>query len=160
MLVKGDTGINFPRTYHTRWIDNKKGCLYFANAISNSWLLPNQRLIHWGRVKHMCVSKLCHQRFRKWRVTWSAPSHYLNQWLLILNRVVGNILQSVKYWSKYKFYKQLENVVRKMAIILSPRPCVLIKSCLSGALNTSLTGGRGQAYLPVIYRLYIRHRCG
>ena len=32
-------------------------------------------LIHWGRVMHICVSKL----------TWSAPSHYLNQSWNIVN---------------------------------------------------------------------------
>ena len=38
------------------------------------------KLTHWGRVTHICVSKQGHHPGRKWFVTWSAPSHYLNRW--------------------------------------------------------------------------------
>ena len=33
----------------------------------------------WGRGMHICISKTNHHCSRWWLVTWSAPSHYLNQ---------------------------------------------------------------------------------
>ena len=55
-------------------------------------------LTHWGRVTHICVS-INHHWFRYWLVAWSAPSHYLNQWLNIVNWTIINKF----HWISFKF---------------------------------------------------------
>ena len=47
-------------------------------------------LTHWCRVAHICFSRLDHRWFRLWLVAWSAPSHYLNQSLNIVNWTLRN----------------------------------------------------------------------
>ena len=50
-------------------------------------------LINWGRVTHICVSKINHHWSREWFVAWSAPSHYLNQCWIIVHWNLKNKLQ-------------------------------------------------------------------
>ena len=51
---------------------------------------PQLILTHWGRVTHICVGN---HWVRLWLVTWSAPSHYLNQCWDIVNWTLRNKLQ-------------------------------------------------------------------
>ena len=44
--------------------------------------------VNWGRVTHICVSKLCHHLSRRWLVACSAPSHHLGQSWLIVNWIL------------------------------------------------------------------------
>ena len=44
-------------------------------------------------VLHKYVSESGHHWFRKWLVAYSAPSHYLNQWWVIVNWTLRNKLQ-------------------------------------------------------------------
>ena len=50
-------------------------------------------LTHLAPVPHICVSELGQHWFRQWLVTWSAPSHYLNQCWNIVNWTFRNKLQ-------------------------------------------------------------------
>ena len=55
-------------------------------------------LTHWGWVKRICVIELgCHW-FMQWLVAYSAQSHYLNQWWLIVNLTLRNKVQ----WNFYQ----------------------------------------------------------
>ena len=66
------------------------------------------------QVMHICVRNHC---FRQWFVTWSAPSHYLNQCWNIVSWTLGNKFQ----WNlKYIFIQEnaFENAIRKLAPIL------------------------------------------
>ena len=83
-------------------------------------------LTHWGRVTHICVSKLGHHWFRQWLVAWPAPSHYLNQCWNIINWILGNKFQWNLNRNSYIFIQEnaFENVVWEMAAILSRPQCV------------------------------------
>ena len=48
---------------------------------------------HWGRVTHICVSKLCHIWFRWWLVYVLVPSNYPSQCCIIVSWTLGNKLQ-------------------------------------------------------------------
>ena len=50
-------------------------------------------LTHLPLVPHICTSESCQHWFRKWLVTYSAPSHYLNQCWVIVNWTLRNKLQ-------------------------------------------------------------------
>ena len=75
-------------------------------------------LTHWGRVTHICVSKLT-------TIVWSAPSHYLNQWWDIVNSNLGNKFQWFLKRNSSIFIQEnaFENVVRKMAAMLFRPQC-------------------------------------
>ena len=53
----------------------------------------NMHLTHLPPVPHICVNELVQYWFRKWLVACSAPSHYLNKWLLVFNWTLRNKLQ-------------------------------------------------------------------
>ena len=65
-----------------------------------SWL---RRLTHWGRVTHICISKLGHHWFRSWYFAWPAPSHYLNQCWNIVGWTLGNKF----HWNLIKRYNNI-----------------------------------------------------
>ena len=50
-------------------------------------------LTHRPLVPHICVSESDQHWFRQWLVAYSAPSHYLNQCQVIVNRTLKNELQ-------------------------------------------------------------------
>ena len=50
-------------------------------------------LIHWRGVRHTSVSKIIHCWFRWWLVTFSTPSHYLNQCWVSVNWILRNVCQ-------------------------------------------------------------------
>ena len=78
-------------------------------------------LTHWGRVNHICVSKLSHHWFRKWLVARSVPSHYLSQCWYTMNW----IFKKKGQWNYYRnwqiFFQEnaFEIVVCEMVAILS-----------------------------------------
>ena len=86
--------------------------------------IPNYEtpLTHWGRVTHICVSKLTII------VSWSAPSHYLNQYSNIVNSKLKNQLQWNLKQNSHIFIQEnvFEKVVCEMATILS-RPKYVTK---------------------------------
>ena len=46
--------------------------------VSLGYVMKQEALTHWGRVIHICVSKLDHNCFTQRPVACSAPSYYLN----------------------------------------------------------------------------------
>ena len=83
-------------------------------------------LTHWGLVMHVCVSRLSHHWFWLWLVTWTVPSHYLNQcwnsanWTL-RNKLRWNFNQNSNIFIQENW---LENVVCEMESIFSQPQCV------------------------------------
>ena len=75
---------------------------------------------HWGRVTHICVSKIGHYWFRQSLVTCSVPRHYQNQWWIIINWTLRNKL----HWNFTQncniFIQEnaFENIVWKMSFWL------------------------------------------
>ena len=45
---------------------------------------------------HICVRELGQHWFREWLVAWSAPSHYLNRWWLIVNWPLGTNFSEIR----------------------------------------------------------------
>ena len=84
-------------------------------------------LTHCRRVTHICVSKLTIiGSYNQWLATWPAPSHYLNPCCSIVNWTFRNKLQWYLNRILYIFIqeKAFENVVWKMATIMSRPQCV------------------------------------
>ena len=73
----------------------------------------DQGLSYWGRVTHICVIEMGHHWFMQWLVAFSAPSHYLNQWWLMVNWTLGNKVQWNFYqnWNIFIDKIAFENVV-------------------------------------------------
>ena len=90
-----------------------------------SWC-QSQFPTHLPLMPHICVNELGHHWFSQWLVACSAPSHYLNQWWLIVNWTPGNKFQWNLNRNSFIFSQEnaLENVVWKMSAILSPPQCV------------------------------------
>ena len=80
-------------------------------------------LTHWGRVTHICVSKLTIIGSGD---AWPAPSHYLNQCWNVVNWTLENKLQWNFNQNSNIFIQEnaLENVICVMAFILSRPQCV------------------------------------
>ena len=95
----------------------------------------NSNLTHWGRVTHICVSKLAYL-VQIMACAWKAPSHYLNQCWNIVNWTSGNKLKCNLNRNLYFFIQAnaFENVVWKMAAILSRPQCVLNPNITCGVL--------------------------
>ena len=75
---------------------------------------------HWGRMKHIGISKISHHWFREWLAACLAPSHYLNQCWGVLNLTL-NIHRNSYIFIQENAY---ENVVYDMLAILSRPQCV------------------------------------
>ena len=76
---------------------------------------------NWGRVMHICINKLGHHWFREWVVVPLVPGHFLDQCGNIVNWSLRNKLK----WNSYFSLKNaFENVIWKMAAILSQPQCV------------------------------------
>ena len=113
---------------HLNLVWNTTPPAWMSNLIKR--LLRGQRndiyqTTHWGRVTHICVTKLAHNWFRQWRVACAGPSHNLNQCLLIV-RTLWNIFQWKFNQNIILFIEgnECENVVCKLASILSRPRCV------------------------------------
>ena len=100
----------YQRTLWNSWyfvIEENSGL--FTQNIHLPTLQRFRPLTHWGRVMHMCVSKLDHHWFRWWLVACSVPGHYLNQcWHIII-------------WIFFTEQNSFENIVCNMTTTL-PRP--------------------------------------
>ena len=80
---------------------------------------------HW--VTHIYMRRYSNQHwFRWWLVAWTAPSHYLNQCLSIINWTLRNKFQWNFNQNSSIFIQEnaFENFVCEMASILSRRQCV------------------------------------
>ena len=73
------------------------------------------------RVTHICDCKIDHYWF-SWLVACTVPGHYLNQYWLIVNAILGQNVEKKK--NVFILTNELENVVSNMADILS-RPNML-----------------------------------
>ena len=101
----------------------------FVFCISLTWSMKSCKtlilwvLTHWGRVTHICVSKLTIIDSDN---GLSLPSHYLNQCWNIVNWILRNKLQWNFIWKSDIFIQEnaLENVVCEMASILSQPQCL------------------------------------
>ena len=88
-------------------------CLTIHNRSTPSTHLP--------LAPHICVRELGQHWFRKWLVTCSAPSHYLDQWWLVVNlthrkKIQWNLNQNIQFLIHANIF---ENALCKMAAILS-----------------------------------------
>ena len=90
---------------------------YFDRAYAIFSLI---QLTHWGRVTHICFSKLTIIGSVN---TWTAPSHYLNQCWNIVNWTLRNKLQWNYSLNSNIFFQKnaLENVVC-IIVSISSRP--------------------------------------
>ena len=72
-------------------------------------------------VPHICVGELGQHWFRQWLVACSAPSHYLNQYWLVVNLTLGNQSQwnSSPNTKLFIYEKAFEHVVCDMEAVLS-----------------------------------------
>ena len=90
-------------------------------------------LTHWGRVTHICVSKLTIIGSDNGFVAWPAPSHYLNQCWIIVNWTLRNKLQWNLNRNSNIFIQEnaFESVVCETAAILSRPQCVKLNKLLN-----------------------------
>ena len=82
-------------------------------------------------VAYICESKLGHHWFKQWLNTCSLPSHYLNQcWIIVkwtlANKFQWNLSQNTTFFIQENL---IENVVCKVASILSQPLCVCLDLC-------------------------------
>ena len=96
--------------------------LFYQQTLWSIFLsLITWQLTHLPLVPHIFVSELSPHWFRQWLVAYSAPSHYLNQYCVIVNWTLRNKLQ----WNCYQNTKPFthenasENIVCERAAILS-----------------------------------------
>ena len=84
-----------PHIWSPLWIGDDvylqyERCLY-------KWGIHSQSITHWltylPLVPHICVSESGQHWFRQWLVTYSAPSHYLNQCWVVVNWTLRKNLQ-------------------------------------------------------------------
>ena len=99
---------------------------YFINGYIYIYISPGfSVLTPWGRVVHVFISELGHHWIRQWLVTWSAPSHYLNECWHNVNCTLRNISEWNFIWNSKVFIpgNVFENVVSKMSSIMSRSQC-------------------------------------
>ena len=110
--------------------DQVRWCMHTSNALT-----------HWGRLTHICVSRLCHHWFRQWLVAWPAPSHCLNQWWNIVNWTLGNKFRWNHYQNnhsrKYALECRLQSVVNLVSSLMCSRMSK-IKGCMPNINVTRL----------------------
>ena len=113
---------------------------WISNQLKEFVLYAESLAAHWGRMTHICVSKLTRHCFRLWLGARSVPSHYLIQCWIIVNSTSRNIFQwNSKHNSNFFIHENaIECVVCEMAAILSRPPCVKMFYCL-----TSIRGWGG-----------------
>ena len=100
---------------------------------------------------HMCVSESGQHWFRYWLVTYSAPSHGLNQCWIIVNWTLGNKLHWFLFYPNAKLFiheNASQNIVCEMAAILSRGKWVHF--CVMGDCN----------FTKVQVKASSRFRCG
>ena len=107
----------------------KRYCLGFGMVqllLGNFRNISYHRFTHSGQVTHISVIRLNNHWFRKWFVTYTARSHYLNQWWYIVHLVLRSTCQCNIIWNLKVFIQEnvFENVVYEMAAIFSRPQCV------------------------------------
>ena len=111
-------------------------------------MISQQCLIHWGRVVHICIGNPT--------IIASSPSHYLNQCWNIVHWTLPNKLPGNLNQNSYIFIQEnaFENVIRKMAAILSQPQCVKVMAwCHIGRLGGLLSFFMGE------FSKSISHQC-
>ena len=133
------TTISITLLYHSRAAASNDALfsLYCATKLHNhngsrvqsKWIAPLRKPVNSLRPSDAFMRQWTnHHCFRQWLVAWPAPSHYLNQCWDIVNWTLRNKL----HWNfnrySYIFIQEnsFENVVWKMAAILSRPQCVKI----------------------------------
>ena len=95
-------------------------CLYhhYQWDMKSDFIFQEVYLTHWGRLTHICVSKINHRWLRFCPVAWLAPSHNLNQCWDFANLTQRNTFQWNFSQNKYISIQEnsFENVVCEMAI--------------------------------------------
>ena len=113
--------------------------LCFHNALAGLWHIildyaigQHYVLTHRGRVRHICITKLGYHYIGSWLIAYLAPSHYLNQWCVIISWIPENRLQrfSIQKWSIFVIDSAFQKVVCKTVAI-----CVL---AWNGQLNVAV----------------------
>ena len=98
-----------------------------------------------------------HHWFRQWLVAWSASSHYLNQCWDIVNWTLRDKLQWSRNRNSYISIQgnAFENVICKMAAILSRPRCVMLQTAL--LLVIILPPTQGPFVQDVMTWMYFQH---
>ena len=131
-------------------------------------------LIHWSRVMRIYIIKMGHHWLKWWLVSWSVPSHYLNQYCNIINRTLGNKFSWNLKGDSYIFIQEnvFERIIRKwLAILFQPQGVKLYNlldlfyavvyqdncSCLDDLANIRNKECRGMHVARDIYNTIINH---
>ena len=81
--------------YHWHFIFTSKVNRF--GIVSSSWRKTSPSYyIYWGRVTHICISKLGQHWFRHWPVVFTVLTHYLEQCMLLLICLLGSIFGEIK----------------------------------------------------------------
>ena len=125
-------------------IESKQTLVYVPWTVKDRTHGP--ALNHWGRVTHICVSKLTIIGSYN---GLSPPSHYLKQCWNIVKLDLGNKFQwnLKRNWYIFIEANAFENVVWKMVAILSRPQCVKKWLCYSGH-RVALVVHRAQKSVP------------
>ena len=139
ILLIGTLGTNFSEILiEIQTFSFKKLRLKVSSAKWRPSCLGLNVLTHRGQVGHICVGKLGHHWFIQWLVTYLAPSHYMIQ---CCNWTIRNERQWNCNRNSYIFIQEnpFENVVWKMAAILSRPQCVWSPSKMAAILQTTFS---------------------
>ena len=99
------------------WCRRRFSLMSVSKRDSRDTSIAFYALCHRRRVTHICVTEMGHHWFWKWLVTCSAPNHYPDQWVLIVNWTPREKFQRNLYQTSHSQKCILENVVCKMAAI-------------------------------------------
>ena len=122
----------------------------------------DNKLTHWGRATHICVTKVGYHWFRQWLVACSAPSHYLNKCWIIVNWTLVNIFQW-NFNQNTTFFidkNAFDNVVWKMSAILSRPQCVNGRIKVNTSYDKTKTIDITQVNQIKENRMYTWFECG
>ena len=112
------------RTFPCCWcFDDIHNSFDFTDKLLNNAVNEHAPLTHWGRVTHICLGKL----------TWTAPSHYLNQCWNIVYWTLRNKLQWNFNRNSNIFIVEntFENVVCEMLFTSSrPQSCPFLYTAI------------------------------
>ena len=123
-------GHHFHHCFVLFTFNSKLSFLFHYVILSKEKVLANlcfSTLNNWGRVTHMrSVIWSSLVQIIACRLVWSATSHYLNRCWNIVNSTLRNRFQWNLNQNSYIFIQEnlFENVVWKMAAILSWTPCI------------------------------------
>ena len=101
--------------------------MWYQSEVCENQYWAIWRLTHLSLVTHICISELGQHWFKYWLVACSAPSHYLNQWRLIVNWTLRNkfqwiSIQNTKFLLMEMHLKMCNNA---MLCMLSDGRCII-----------------------------------